>query len=77
MEVDAAHEQVSLVFLFPDEALFLPAKILVPGAEGEVAFGALGGRIPRFASEAILDFLLYRRLSHTTIMMRSSRVAHW
>ena len=60
VEVDLAHEHVPLTFLFSDEALLLPAKILVPRPEvgGADGGGALGGRIPLLASEAILDFRL-------------------
>ena len=56
VEVNPTHEHVSFMFLVPDEVLLLPAKIFVPGAEGVLGLGALGGRIPRFASDAILDF---------------------
>ena len=65
VEVDLAQEHGSFLLLVADEPLLLPAKILVPRPEldiGEVArcvpAGALGGRIPRFASEAIRDFRL-------------------
>ena len=55
VEVDPTHEHVSFMFLVADEALLLPAKIFVVGAESGFVLGALGGRIPRLASEAILD----------------------
>ena len=61
VEVDPAHEHVSLMFLVADEALLLPAKIFVPRSEtgtGADGGGALGGRIPLLASEAILDLRL-------------------
>ena len=62
VEVDLAQEHCSLVLLVADKPLFLPAKIFVPGPEFDVGVeaycGALGGRIPRLASEAIRDFRL-------------------
>ena len=63
VEVESAHEHCSLVLLAADEALFLPAKILVPGPEfwaweTEAGWWAVGGRIPRLASEAIRDLRL-------------------
>ena len=65
VEVDLAQEHGSFLFLVADESLLLPAKIFVPRPDPDirevplcVPGGALGGRIPRFASEAIRDFRL-------------------
>ena len=63
VEVEPAHEHCSLVLLAADETLLLPAKILVVGpelgaGEAEAGWWAVGGRIPRLASEAIRDFRL-------------------
>ena len=60
VEVDLAQEHGSFLLLVADESLLLPAKILVPRPEvgGADVGGALGGRIPLLASEAILDFRL-------------------
>ena len=50
-------------------------EVLVPLSES--CGGARGVRMPRFASEAMRDLFLYRRLSHTMMMTNMSSEAHW
>ena len=75
VEVDLAHEHCSFELLIMEEAALLHPEVLVPCSEA--CCGARGGRMPLLASDAILDFRLYLRLSQTSMMTNSRRVAHW
>ena len=63
------------MLLIPDELPLLLSKILVSLPEG--GCGTRGGRMPLFASDAMRDFFLYLRFSHTIMMTSSSRDTHW
>ena len=72
--VELEHEQVPFMLFVPDESVFLLPEALVPLSQA--CGGARGGRMPRFASEAMRDFFLYRRFSHTIMMTSMRRGAH-